>query len=85
MSLNHNTHRAKYLSSPKRYTGMMDAVMKMVTQEGIRSLWRGILPNLAMSAPYSGLTFYFYSAYQAVLEKWWNKGIIEIHATLPFV
>ncbi|XP_050718513.1 mitochondrial thiamine pyrophosphate carrier-like [Eriocheir sinensis] len=59
---------------PKRYTGMVDAVMKMVTQEGGRSLWRGILPNLAMSAPYSGLTFYFYSAYQTLLDKWWNKG-----------
>lgn len=58
---------------------MVDAMTKMVTQEGGRSLWRGILPNLAMSAPYSGLTFYFYSAYQALLDKWWSKGRLDVH------
>lgn len=59
---------------PKRYTGMMNAMMKMVNQEGVKSLWKGLLPTLAMTAPYSGLTFYFYSAYQALMTKWIQKG-----------
>lgn len=59
---------------PKRYTGMRNAVIKMVNQEGTKSLWKGLLPTLAMSAPYSGLTFYFYSAYQALMMKWLLKG-----------
>ncbi|MPC37021.1 Mitochondrial thiamine pyrophosphate carrier [Portunus trituberculatus] len=56
------------------YTGMRNAVIKMVNQEGTKSLWKGLLPTLVMSAPYSGLVFYFYSAYQALMTKWLLKG-----------
>lgn len=53
---------------------MTNAVIKMVNQEGAQSLWKGLLPTLVMSAPYSGLVFYFYSAYQALMTKWVVKG-----------
>lgn len=55
--------------TPKYYSGMMDAAVKMVRQEGALSLWRGFLPTVAMNAPSSGLIFYFYHAFLALTNN----------------
>ncbi|XP_045601973.2 mitochondrial thiamine pyrophosphate carrier isoform X1 [Procambarus clarkii] len=54
---------------PKCYSGMLDAWRKMLHQEGIFSLWRGLVPTLAMTAPYTGLTFCFYNAFFKLASK----------------
>ncbi|KAG7157824.1 mitochondrial thiamine pyrophosphate carrier-like [Homarus americanus] len=54
---------------PKHYNGMMDAWGKMLRQEGVLSLWRGIIPTLAMTAPYTGLTFFFYNALFSLMSQ----------------
>ncbi|KAK3874592.1 hypothetical protein Pcinc_020484 [Petrolisthes cinctipes] len=54
---------------PKRYNGVVDGVTKMVREEGVLCVWRGIVPTLLMSVPYSGLTFYFYSIFDALSSR----------------
>nr|XP_053635758.1 mitochondrial thiamine pyrophosphate carrier-like isoform X2 [Cherax quadricarinatus] len=60
--------------TPKRYNGMVDAWRKLLHQEGILSLWRGLVPTLAMTAPYTGLTFYFYNAFFILASKSFGDG-----------
>jgi len=37
------------------YTGTLDAIAKISKTEGVRGLWRGLTPSLAMQIPASGL------------------------------
>ncbi|XP_068246669.1 mitochondrial thiamine pyrophosphate carrier-like [Palaemon carinicauda] len=55
--------------TPKLYSGVMDAWIKIVRHEGPLSLWKGLLPTLAMSAPQTALIFYFYSGLLGLIVK----------------
>ncbi|KAK7080544.1 hypothetical protein SK128_005576 [Halocaridina rubra] len=49
--------------TPKIYNGVINAFSKIVKQESVFSLWKGLLPTLAMSAPQTALVFYFYTSF----------------------
>lgn len=55
--------------TPKRYSGLVDAFNKMLRQEGMLSLWRGLVPTIGMTAPYTGLIFFFYNVFHSVASK----------------
>lgn len=43
-----------------QYSSIMDAVMKIYTQEGIRSFYRGYVPNILGILPYAGIDLCIY-------------------------
>lgn len=43
-----------------KYTGTWNALTTMAKKEGIKSLYRGLLPNYLKVAPAMGVTFYSY-------------------------
>jgi len=47
-------------SIPGRYTGTIDALLKITRNEGIRSLWSGLPPTLIMSLPNTIIYFTTY-------------------------
>lgn len=56
---------------PREYTGFVDAFKKIVAKEGVRGLYKGILPSLMKSLPSSGISLvvYEYLKRYAGLEK----------------
>ncbi|KAA0189112.1 thiamine pyrophosphate carrier protein-like [Hyalella azteca] len=48
--------------STKKYSGLLDVLWQMPRQEGLRSLWRGLLPTLASSVPSSAIQFPIYTS-----------------------
>ena len=58
-----------------RLTGVWDGMVKMVRVEGWRSLWRGLLPTLAMTIPSQVTYMSFYDVFR--------KSILSIEAPVP--
>ena len=58
-----------------RLTGVWDGMAKMVRVEGWRSLWRGLLPTLAMTIPSQVTYMSFYDVFR--------KSILSIEAPVP--
>ncbi|KAK4533489.1 hypothetical protein CCYA_CCYA17G4371 [Cyanidiococcus yangmingshanensis] len=55
--------------SGKRYTGVAQAVRRIVQEEGWTALYKGNVPALAMVVPYAAVQFGTF--YQ--LRQWWNR------------
>lgn len=55
--------------TPKLYSGVLEAGLKIVRHEGPLSLWKGLMPTLAMSAPQTALIFYFYSGLFGLISE----------------
>ncbi|KAI4317606.1 hypothetical protein L6164_025464 [Bauhinia variegata] len=45
------------LSSPSKYTGMLQATKDIFREEGVRGFWRGNVPALLMVMPYTAIQF----------------------------
>lgn len=58
-----------------RLTGVWDGMTKMVRVEGWQSLWRGLLPTLAMTIPSQVTYMSFYDIFR--------KSILSIEAPVP--
>ncbi|XP_074559074.1 mitochondrial carrier protein CoAc2-like [Curcuma longa] len=52
--------RNLYSSPEQVYGGILDCILKIYRQNGLRGLYRGVGPSLYGIFPYSGLKFYFY-------------------------
>ena len=50
------------------YTGMTDAAIKIYREEGIRSLYRGMLPNYLKMVPAISVSFVVYETMQTYLH-----------------
>ncbi|KAK9789970.1 hypothetical protein WJX73_009825 [Symbiochloris irregularis] len=49
-----------YCGRPMKYTGMMDVMQKAWAREGLKGLYKGILPNLAKVAPAAGISWFVF-------------------------
>ncbi|XP_042328948.1 solute carrier family 25 member 39 isoform X2 [Sceloporus undulatus] len=49
-----------WYKSPTRFTGTLDAFVKIIRYEGIRSLWSGLPPTLVMAVPATVIYFTSY-------------------------
>ena len=56
--------QVKYLPNQVKYSGVVDCYRKIIRFEGIRSLFKGIVPRVARSAPQFGVTLYFYEMFK---------------------
>jgi len=57
-------------SEPKYYTGMMSAMRSMLRQEGVRSFYKGGVPTMLQTAPYTSLQFGAYTAFSQLVDRW---------------
>ncbi|KAF7245876.1 Solute carrier family 25 member 40, partial [Varanus komodoensis] len=53
-----------------RFTGMMDAFMKIVQREGVKALWSGLPPSLAVSVP---TTVIYFTCYDQLHDAFISK------------
>ncbi|XP_060638304.2 mitochondrial glutathione transporter SLC25A40 [Anolis sagrei] len=53
-----------------RFNGMMDAFVKIVQREGVKSLWSGLPPSLAVSVP---TTVIYFTCYDQLREAFISK------------
>ncbi|KAI8071216.1 mitochondrial carrier domain-containing protein [Gongronella butleri] len=56
-------------NSSYKYSGTLDALQTMVRQEGVRSLYRGLLPNYLKVGPAIGVSFVSYETCKDVLNR----------------
>ncbi|EIE25738.1 mitochondrial substrate carrier [Coccomyxa subellipsoidea C-169] len=56
-----------YCGRPHKYTGMMDVLTQAVQKEGVRGLYKGILPNLAKVAPAAGISWFVFEEVKLLL------------------
>lgn len=56
-----------YCGRPVKYTGMMDVLQKAVQREGMRGLYKGIVPNLAKVAPAAGISWFVFEEVKLLL------------------
>ena len=61
------THRATWFQDPTRFTGTMDAFVKIVKHEGTRTLWSGLPATLVMTVPATAIYFTAYNHLKAFL------------------
>jgi solute carrier family 25 phosphate transporter 23/24/25/41 len=53
---------------PQRYTGVVDAARKTITNEGVRGLFKGITPNLLKVVPAVSITYVVYENSKKLLN-----------------
>ena len=46
--------------APLKYHGMVDVIQKTIRVEGLRGLYKGLLPNLMKMAPAAGISWYLF-------------------------
>ena len=63
-----------------RYRGTVDAFVKIVGQEGVIALWRGLGPSVAMTVPSTTIYFALYEFFKSELEDHSKLGY-----STPFV
>lgn len=53
--------------STRRYTGMLDVIRQTVQHEGMRGLYKGVLPNMMKLAPAAGISWFVFEEIKACL------------------
>ena len=66
-------------SAVPKYSGALDALRVIVREEGLRGLWRGIVPGLCLVVPYSAVQFLVYDAANRKCREWRMKGTDGTH------
>lgn len=52
---------------PVKYRGMLDVLRQTVRREGVRGLYKGIIPNIAKLAPAAGISWYVFEETKLML------------------
>lgn len=72
--------QAQSTSGQRRYTGCADAYKKIATQEGVKGLWKGLLPNVARNAVVNVAEIVCYDAIKdAILSRRLMKDNVPCH------
>ncbi|XP_001377649.1 probable mitochondrial glutathione transporter SLC25A40 isoform X1 [Monodelphis domestica] len=74
------SHKAWY-KKPGRFSGTLDAFLKIIRNEGIKSLWSGLPPTLVMAVPATVIYFTCYDQLSSFMKsKLENDAYIPIFA-----
>ena len=52
-----------------QYRSIMHGLQTIATEEGVKGLYKGLIPNIIRDIPFSALAFSFFTQYQKVLVK----------------
>ncbi|XP_064944451.1 mitochondrial carrier protein CoAc2-like isoform X3 [Musa acuminata AAA Group] len=69
-------NKGPYHSSEQVYRGILDCILKIHRQNGLRGLYRGVGPSLYGIFPYSGLKFYFYEELKRHIPEEHKQDVI---------
>uniref|UniRef100_A0A8D0CHE6 Mitochondrial glutathione transporter SLC25A40 n=1 Tax=Scleropages formosus TaxID=113540 RepID=A0A8D0CHE6_SCLFO len=75
-----NGNSKAWYKAPGHFTGTLDAFMKIIRREGLRSLWSGLPPTLVMAVPATVIYFTCYDQLCAALRA--NVGGLSEQAPL---
>ncbi|XP_042328466.1 solute carrier family 25 member 40 isoform X2 [Sceloporus undulatus] len=77
-----NGNGKTWRKTPGRFNGMMDAFVKITQREGMKSLWSGLPPSLAVSVPTTVIYFTCYDQLRdAIISKFGeDNGYISLTA-----
>lgn len=64
-----NGNARAWYKAPSRFNGTVDAFIKIIHQEGIKSLWSGLPPTLVMAIPATVIYFTCYDQLCAALKS----------------
>lgn len=74
-----------------RYTSSLDALQRILANEGVSGLYRGYWSTLGSFGPFSAVYFVFYEYFTALLRGWYvassgqrNRGEAELSSTAKF-
>ncbi|XP_059364367.1 probable mitochondrial glutathione transporter SLC25A40 [Carassius carassius] len=63
-----NVNSKAWYKTPGHFTGTLDAFIKIIRMEGVRSLWSGLPPTLVMAVPATVIYFTCYDQLCAILK-----------------
>ncbi|CAD5215982.1 unnamed protein product [Bursaphelenchus okinawaensis] len=69
--------KARLESTVYRDKSMLQAGRTVITELGVKGLWRGLLPTLLRDAPYSGVYLVFYRRQINLIEQYSNSTAIS--------
>jgi hypothetical protein len=67
---------------PARYASSVDALRRIMTNEGVRGLYKGYWSTLGSFGPFSAVYFVFYEYFATVLKKWAASSSSSFSGTL---
>jgi solute carrier family 25 uncoupling protein 8/9 len=71
--------------SVKRYTGCLNAYRTIATEEGVRGLWKGVLPNITRNAIVNAAELVSYDLIkEAILRRKWLTDNMPCHFVSAF-
>lgn len=80
-----NGRSQEWFQKPGKFSGTLDAVMKITRNEGIRSLWSGMSPTLVMAVPTTVIYFTCYEQLKGYLvysefnhNDWWKPIVAGV-------
>ncbi|MBN3305620.1 S2540 protein, partial [Amia calva] len=69
-----NGNSKAWYKAPGHFSGTLDAFIKIIQKEGIRSLWSGLPPTLVMAVPATVIYFTCYDQLHAALRSRMGDG-----------
>ena len=54
--------------APLKYNGMFDVVRKTLKYEGVRGMYKGLVPNLMKIAPAAGISWFVFEESKRILH-----------------
>ena len=69
-------------AQPEEYRGFIHALVRIVSEEGVHELYRGLGPSLVGIIPYAGANYYAYDKLRSLYRKFTKKKEIDSVATL---
>ncbi|KAL7306871.1 hypothetical protein TKK_0001031 [Trichogramma kaykai] len=73
-----------WIKANGKFTGTLDALVKISKKEGVRSLWSGLSPTLVLAVPATIVYFVSYEQIKLHLKDQYNSNVQnKIHQELP--
>ncbi|XP_031556736.1 mitochondrial coenzyme A transporter SLC25A42-like [Actinia tenebrosa] len=72
------------ISQKQKYTGLINAFVRIYEQEGIRTFYRGYVPTLIGIVPYAGISFFTYETCKKLFSEHFNQQHITPLHRLAF-
>uniref|UniRef100_A0A914W4K2 Solute carrier family 25 member 40 n=1 Tax=Plectus sambesii TaxID=2011161 RepID=A0A914W4K2_9BILA len=74
-----STAPCEWYNRPGRFSGTLDAFVKIARHEGVRSLWSGLSPTIVMAVP---ATVFYFALYDNLLLRMRRRRVSEVWAPM---
>lgn len=74
--------RTRMIVRPEKYHGIFGTAKTIVKEEGIYSLWAGLMPTLIGSIPYEGSQYFLYGKLRQLYQNHYNRKTVSPFANV---